>query len=175
MANEESILVSSPAMLWPASPETFKGQLGAQAIPFGGHFLRHVLDPSMISLDDLWRQPPALAPTALARAWAFATTHPRHYVSVMFDGIGRTSLDLWLPSLVEEASSTRRPANLLLFASLGGVIIERPRIPEHFGDLVIPVLPDANSEISLAMVALFLGICLGIVWWIFRTGYRLKP
>jgi len=119
----------------------------------GGHFLRHVLDPSTISLDDLWRQPPAFAPTALARAWAFATTHPHHYVAVLFDGIGRTSLDLWLPSLVEEISSTRRPANLLLFASLGGMIIERARIPEHFGDLVIPVLPDASSEISAAMIA----------------------
>ena len=28
--------------------------------------------------------------------------------------------------------------------------------------------------ISLAMTLLFLVACLGIVWWIFKTGYRLK-
>jgi ABC-2 type transport system permease protein len=27
---------------------------------------------------------------------------------------------------------------------------------------------------SLAMVGLFLAICLALVWWIFKTGYRLK-
>ena len=34
---------------------------------------------------------------------------------------------------------------------------------------------DVNVGISLAMVMLFLSLCLAIVWWIFRTGYRLKP
>jgi ABC-2 type transport system permease protein len=28
--------------------------------------------------------------------------------------------------------------------------------------------------VSLAMTVLFLGICLATVWWIFKTGYRLK-
>jgi ABC-2 type transport system permease protein len=28
--------------------------------------------------------------------------------------------------------------------------------------------------VSLAMTALFLALCLAAVWWIFRTGYRLK-
>jgi ABC-2 type transport system permease protein len=36
-------------------------------------------------------------------------------------------------------------------------------------------LADVNVGISLAMVALFLATCLAIVWWIFRTGFRLKP
>jgi ABC-2 type transport system permease protein len=36
-------------------------------------------------------------------------------------------------------------------------------------------LADVNVGISLAMVALFLTVCLAIVWWIFRTGFRLKP
>ena len=27
---------------------------------------------------------------------------------------------------------------------------------------------------SLAMTLVFLVVCLAIVWWIFRTGYRLK-
>jgi len=28
--------------------------------------------------------------------------------------------------------------------------------------------------LSLAMTMLFLSICLVVVWWIFKTGYRLK-
>ncbi|MGE0853583.1 MAG: ABC transporter permease [Hyphomicrobiaceae bacterium] len=35
-------------------------------------------------------------------------------------------------------------------------------------------IADVNVGISLAMTLLFLGICLALVWWIFRTGYRLK-
>jgi ABC-2 type transport system permease protein len=33
---------------------------------------------------------------------------------------------------------------------------------------------DVSVGISLAMTVLFLVICLATVWWIFRTGYRLK-
>jgi ABC-2 type transport system permease protein len=33
---------------------------------------------------------------------------------------------------------------------------------------------DVSVELSLAMTFLFLTICLGIIWWIFKTGYRLK-
>jgi ABC-2 type transport system permease protein len=35
-------------------------------------------------------------------------------------------------------------------------------------------LADVGVEISLAMTLLFLGVCLAAVFWIFRTGYRLK-
>ena len=35
-------------------------------------------------------------------------------------------------------------------------------------------LADVGVEVSLAMTLLFLGACLAIVFWIFRTGYRLK-
>jgi ABC-2 type transport system permease protein len=28
--------------------------------------------------------------------------------------------------------------------------------------------------VSLAMTLVFLGACLATVWWIFKTGYRLK-
>jgi ABC-2 type transport system permease protein len=36
-------------------------------------------------------------------------------------------------------------------------------------------LADVDVGVSLAMIALFLCVCLAIVWWIFRTGFRLKP
>jgi ABC-2 type transport system permease protein len=35
-------------------------------------------------------------------------------------------------------------------------------------------IADVNVGISLAMTMLFLAICLAIVWWMFKTGYRLK-
>jgi ABC-2 type transport system permease protein len=35
-------------------------------------------------------------------------------------------------------------------------------------------IADVSPTISLAMIALFLAICLGVVAWIFKTGYRLK-
>ena len=34
---------------------------------------------------------------------------------------------------------------------------------------------DVSVSLSLAMVLAFLIICLGIVWWMFKTGYKLKP
>jgi ABC-2 type transport system permease protein len=35
-------------------------------------------------------------------------------------------------------------------------------------------IADVNVGVSLAMTAAFLAVSLAIVWWIFRTGYRLK-
>jgi len=33
---------------------------------------------------------------------------------------------------------------------------------------------DVSVGVSLAMICLFLGVCLVLVWWMFKTGYRLK-
>ena len=35
-------------------------------------------------------------------------------------------------------------------------------------------IADVNVEVSLAMTLVFLAVCLAIVWWFFKTGYRLK-
>jgi ABC-2 type transport system permease protein len=35
-------------------------------------------------------------------------------------------------------------------------------------------ISDVHIGVSVAMTLLFLGLCLATVWWIFRTGYRLK-
>lgn len=34
---------------------------------------------------------------------------------------------------------------------------------------------DVNVGLSLAMIALFLTLCTGVIAWMFRTGYRLRP
>jgi ABC-2 type transport system permease protein len=36
-------------------------------------------------------------------------------------------------------------------------------------------ISDVNAAVSFAMTLVFLGLCLAVVEWIFRTGYRLKP
>nr|WP_298373333.1 ABC transporter permease [uncultured Halomonas sp.] len=36
-------------------------------------------------------------------------------------------------------------------------------------------ISDVSVAASLAMILLFLGLCLGVVAWIFKTGYRIKP
>ena len=33
---------------------------------------------------------------------------------------------------------------------------------------------DVNFGVSLGMTAVFLALCLAAVWWIFKTGYKLK-
>jgi ABC-2 type transport system permease protein len=35
-------------------------------------------------------------------------------------------------------------------------------------------LADVAIEVSIAMTGLFLALCLAVIWWIFKTGYRLK-
>ncbi|MEM6616744.1 MAG: ABC transporter permease [Pseudomonadota bacterium] len=36
-------------------------------------------------------------------------------------------------------------------------------------------IADVNVGISLAMVILFMALCMTGIWWIFRTGYKIKP
>jgi ABC-2 type transport system permease protein len=36
-------------------------------------------------------------------------------------------------------------------------------------------LGDVSVALSLGFTSLFIAICLIVLWWIFRTGYRLKP
>lgn len=35
-------------------------------------------------------------------------------------------------------------------------------------------ISDVSPEISIAMIMIFLSVCVGIVFWIFKTGYRIK-
>jgi ABC-2 type transport system permease protein len=35
-------------------------------------------------------------------------------------------------------------------------------------------ISDVGVEVSLAMTLVFLGACLAVIWWFFKTGYRLK-
>jgi ABC-2 type transport system permease protein len=34
---------------------------------------------------------------------------------------------------------------------------------------------DVGVSLSLGMTLGFMGFCLAVIWWIFKTGYKLKP
>ncbi|WP_048647730.1 ABC transporter permease [Nitratireductor soli] len=72
---------------------------------------------------------------------------------------------------------------------LGGAFYSIDMLPEFWQKVTLanPVLylisgfrwsfyetADVSIEISIAMILAFLALCLTIVWWIFKTGYRLK-
>jgi ABC-2 type transport system permease protein len=35
-------------------------------------------------------------------------------------------------------------------------------------------IADVSLGVSLGMIGVFLAICMGLIWWIFKTGYQLK-
>jgi ABC-2 type transport system permease protein len=35
-------------------------------------------------------------------------------------------------------------------------------------------IADVDVRVSLGVTLFFLFVCLAVIWWIFRTGYRLK-
>lgn len=94
----------------------------------GGGFARNSLDPSVISVDDLWRQPGSVQVTAFARVWAAARLMPTRYHIVLLDGLHRTPTALWLPSFFEVLDDVRRPSNLLVFATMGEGFVDPERV-----------------------------------------------
>lgn len=83
----------------------------------GGRITRFTLDPSIIGLDDLWRQAASGVPTPLAHSWNLASSHPSVCVLLVLDAINAAPLEFWLPSLKEALRSSGRPRNLLVAAT----------------------------------------------------------
>ncbi|MGG5890716.1 hypothetical protein ACLF3G_26835 [Falsiroseomonas sp. HC035] len=84
----------------------------------GGRVRRFVLDPSIIGLDDLWRQPASGSPTPLARAWTAARAHPDRVVLLAIECMETAPIGFWLPTLLKELHGEARPPNLLVVGSL---------------------------------------------------------
>lgn len=114
----------------------------------GASYVRHVLDPSLICLDDLWRQPTSGLPTAFARAWAAALVDRRRFQIVFLDGMHRTPLSLWISTLIEVMEDACRPANLLIFAGLGDDMVDPERVWRGPADGVIPLSPGTDNQIT---------------------------
>ena len=84
----------------------------------GGRLRKLVVDPSMIGLDDLWRQAGSGAPTSFAKAWTAACAHPDQTVLLAIESLNVAPLGFWLPVLSAELHGPARPRNLLVTGTL---------------------------------------------------------
>ena len=91
--------------------------------------------------------------------------HPAGIVAYLFMNLLAFSLAwvvrrgswMWGPAL--------KTGQFMVAVSLGGgnLVASATRLLVFSGILTVPLL-----------IAGFLGLCMGLVWWIFRTGYRLR-
>jgi hypothetical protein len=118
-----------------------------------GEVVRQILDPAIICLDDLWRQPSTSIPTAFAHAWVAAQLDPRRYRVVLLDGLQRTPMDLWLPALTDVIAAPSRPRNLLLFASIGAGSVDPARVWKEIDQVVISIFPERATGLTPELFA----------------------
>lgn len=107
----------------------------------GGEFVRQPLGPSILSLDDLWNDPVRGVLTAFAHGWNAALKNSERFYLVWLDGLQRTPMDVWLPSLAGVLASQGRPQNLLLVASLDAPLLDRDRVCSNLHKIAIPLAP----------------------------------
>ena len=116
----------------------------------GGQFIREALGPHILTLDDLWIKPSYKEQTGFARAWEDASFNPSKPVVLWLDGIQRSSMGLWLPSLIGVLNSVDRPNNLFIVASINVGFFEHENIPRQNLIDCSPIFPsiDVDSWIS---------------------------
>jgi hypothetical protein len=118
-----------------------------------GEVVRQVLDPSILSIDDLWRQPGGGGATAFANAWTVAKLDARRFRVVLLDGLQRTPMNLWLPSLIDVIAGPSRPRNLLLFASLSRNALDPARAWRELDSAVTCLVAKRSGGLSPHILA----------------------
>ncbi|WP_143750727.1 hypothetical protein [Marinobacter sp. ANT_B65] len=111
----------------------------------GGEFVRQPLGPAILSLDDLWTEPVRGALTAFARSWNAAIKNSERFYLVWLDGLQRTPMDVWLPSLIGVLASQHRPKNLLVAASLDAPLLDRDRFFPNLDKVAVPLDPSLKG------------------------------
>ncbi len=119
----------------------------------GGDAVHHILDPTILSVDDLWRQPSNCRPTAFARAWSAASYDSRRFRLVLLEGLNRTPVDLWVPTMVDLLKDPRRPSNLLVFASIGPSLLDKDRLWRAMDQSVVALAPIPNAGLTPHLLA----------------------
>ena len=112
----------------------------------GGVTFRESLGPNILNLDDLWMQPNQGTKTGFARAWSTAVANPNQYHLVWLDGLQRTAIDLWLPSLISVMYSSERPSNLLVMATIDDNFIDKERLWSELSKFSTPLKFDNQVE-----------------------------
>jgi hypothetical protein len=72
---------------------------------------------------------------------------------VLLDGLQRTPMSLWLPSLVEVVAAPSRPRNLLLFASLSRDVLDPGRAWPGLERAVIGLVAARSAVVSPHILA----------------------
>ncbi|EGR1479520.1 hypothetical protein D7V19_17910 [Vibrio parahaemolyticus] len=110
-----------------------------------GDFVRVALGPSVLHLDDLWAHPAKDQPTGFAYAWLEAESNPEQVQLVWLDGLHRSPMDLWLPSLIGVLHSEKRPSNLLVVASIEHNQWDADRVWRELPKSSFPIVPKTQS------------------------------
>lgn len=118
----------------------------------GGVTFRESLGPNILNLDDLWMQPNQGTKTGFARAWSTAVANPNQYHLVWLDGLQRTAIDLWLPSLTSVLYSSERPSNLLVMATIDDNFIDQERLWSELSKFSTPLKFDNQVEYNKALL-----------------------
>lgn len=122
-----------------------------------GAFAVQALDPSVVGLSDIWREPGFPRQTPFARAWRRSIANPSRFHIVLLDGLDRTPIDLWLPSLAKVLDAADRPKNLLVAGCLSGRSIDATRhIADPFWNFV-PCSPRLSDDPAGSHIARALG------------------
>jgi ABC-2 type transport system permease protein len=131
----------------------------------------------------------------LATAWLFVPLHIAHPVwMVAFLVLTAVTFSLlgFIIGIVADGFERLQVVPLLIITPLtflGGTFYSTHVLPPMWQTITLfnPVvylvsgfrwsffeIADVSVGISAAMIAVFLAACLATIWWIFRTGYRLK-
>ena len=111
----------------------------------GGELVRQALGPGLLGLDDLWQDPVRRSLTGFARSWNHALRDNSRFYLVWLDGLQRTPIDVWLPSLVGVLGSPGRPKNLLVVTSLGEPLLDPDRVWPELKGATVPLAPSITG------------------------------
>ena len=111
----------------------------------GEVYFRMPLGPNLINLEDLWVEPVRGGNTSFSRAWLAAQNDPDRYHIIWLDGIQRTAMDLWLPSLLGVLFDINKPKNLMVVASISNGSIDNIHSWKELTNYSIPIAPAFKS------------------------------
>lgn len=118
----------------------------------GGRIRHMPIDPGIIGLDDIWRQPGTGKPTALAYAWSAAASNPSEPVMVLLQGIEGAEDWQWCSQLASVLRSPQRPRNFAVVAVVGETTRRGdPSLAAGISQFV-PFLPTISAKAQLSYV-----------------------
>lgn len=138
-----------------------------------GLFSVQSLDTSVLGHEDIWRMPATGSLTTFSRVWKTACFDRSTLRIVLLEGIERTPMDMWILSFMSLLASPERPANLLVFMSMGGRPIDSGRDMMGLEDIVVPIRPAKTPGLTGEQLRRVLGDAADRPW--FDDAVRPRP